>query len=106
MTKPIDERWVAQADGYVGCDRSEEHGMPPGSYAPVICRMDDAGRAKLAAAAPEMARALLAIEWEGNIQDEAGCPECGALVRTTMRPGKVHLDDCSIDAALRKAGVR
>lgn len=58
-------------------------------------------RAKLAAAAPEMARLLLALEWAGNIgQGGYGCAECSGEARH-----KKHYPDCALLAVLRKAGV-
>lgn len=59
----------------------------------------------LIAAAPDMARVLLAIEWNGPSAWQAGasgsCPSCGAQ----EGDGK-HRDGCALEAALRKAGVR
>jgi hypothetical protein len=54
--------------------------------------------AKLMAAAPDMARVLLAVEW-GGLTDPCAhvCPACGR---------SEHTPDCALDAALRKAGVR
>lgn len=54
-------------------------------------------RARLAAAAPDMACVLLAVEWSS----ESACPICQAY----EYEGK-HKPDCALDAALRKAGVR
>ncbi len=76
-------------------------------------------RAELAAAAPDLARALLAVEWEGGwTQDSGGstkqgraCSICGELLEQicptcegTRSTG--HGPDCALDDALRKAGVR
>ncbi len=49
-------------------------------------------RAQLAAAAPEMARLLLELEW-----DHAECNICGGTHE--------HESDCRLVAVLRKAGV-
>lgn len=54
------------------------------------------GRARLAAAAPDLVRALLVAEqWSG------ACVCCGKLHRVHG-----HHATCALDAALRKAGVR
>lgn len=64
---------------------------------------------RLMAAAPDLVRALLAVEW--LLDDDklySGCPACGGT-----KPGcsewpniEGHRSDCILDAALRKAGVR
>jgi hypothetical protein len=59
---------------------------------------DSNDRAKLAAAAPDMARLLIEIEWQGD-EVRYRCPSCGGGT-----PG--HESDCALDAVLRKAGVR
>lgn len=73
------------------------------------------GDQELIAAAPDMARVLLAIEWAGRAGPagdiRAACPSCGAD-RSEMYDGRGpvvvvdHDADCALDAALRKAGVR
>ena len=64
-------------------------------------------RACLAAAAPELVRALLAVEWKGveDYDPVAACPACGGHPPLGNLPGR-HEPDCALDAALRKAGVR
>lgn len=57
-----------------------------------------ADRARLAAAAPDLVRALLAVEWIGP-EAHRRCSSCGA---SDIRG---HYDDCALAAALRKAGV-
>ncbi len=54
-----------------------------------------AARAKLVAAAPDLVRALLAVEWH-----HGECDICGAFERDGHEP------DCPVGGALRKAGVR
>lgn len=54
----------------------------------------DEARARLAAAAPELVRVLLAVEF---IKD-GFCPSCHCY--------DGHAKGCALDAALRKAGVR
>lgn len=55
-------------------------------------------RAKLAACAPELARLILAVEWEWGYGDR--CPWC----KNGKEPG--HDPACSMLAVLRKAGLR
>jgi|SRR5882762_2583729 len=52
------------------------------------------------AAAPEMCRALLAVEWggTGNYGSCAACPDCGG-------EGHRHESDCDLDTAITKAGL-
>lgn len=64
-------------------------------------------RAKLAAAAPQLVRALLAVEWGGmepgmDGGGEACCPDCGNF--HFVAGGPTHRDWCSVDAALTAAG--
>lgn len=56
---------------------------------------DERARARLAAAAPELARVLLAVEFDAH---GGFCPSCRGL--------GYHKPECTLDAALRKAGVR
>ena len=56
----------------------------------------DVARARLASAAPDMARVLLACEWA----DGGRCPVC------VGRPSTLHDTACALDLSLRKAGVR
>ena len=60
-------------------------------------------RVRLMAAAPDLARALLAVEEEMS-RVESYCYVCGTLTCE----GKVaaHAPDCILDAALKRAGVR
>lgn len=55
----------------------------------------DVGR--LAAAAPDLFRALLAVEWSANPGGRE-CPTCSGMT------GLGHEPDCALDAALKKAG--
>ena len=90
--KPWEQTWEA-----IGSDLT----MPPGAefFGGDGTEADEAN-AKLAAAAPDMARALLAIEWRGGVQGDSGmCPSCSVFA------GFSHAPNCALDAALRKAGV-
>lgn len=51
---------------------------------------------RLASAAPDLVRVLLAIEWDGPY---GRCPIC-------CESSQPHDPDCRLDAALKKAGVR
>lgn len=68
-----------------------------------------AARSKLAAAAPDLARALLEVEWgacdEGH---NPACPSCGGAGPVDGAPWRTsgHGPGCALDAALRKAGIR
>lgn len=66
------------------------------------------GRARLASAAPDMARVLMAIEWSCIGPGEQACPWCGAfeVQLNANKPSRTHVPDCALDAALRKAGLR
>lgn len=130
MTKPHEETWEYRPTREDVVVRE-----PNGDYA--IMDLDhDAefnpthildARGRLAAAAPEMARLLLELEWAGSEWDYGGsdpcCPCCGerapmqvhipakridAYTRTEARDevryGK-HTDNCQLVAVLRKAGV-
>jgi hypothetical protein len=77
---------------------------------------DSVARARLAAAAPEMARLLLSLQWVDTSDGEyrERCPVCQN--RTRLPPdGRMgiplqihddrHSDSCALVAVLRKAGV-
>jgi len=91
------------------------------SPAPGVDPDYEAARARLAAAAPDMARELLDVEWCGmaNIDieyDLPACPSCngidpsGSDSQIKKAESELftvgHKTDCALDAALRKAGVR
>lgn len=93
--KPWEETWRALGGGIVCGD------MTPDSWSCAFWHpsgpIDErAARARLAAAAPDLARALLSVEWE----DYSGrCPWCSAI------RGADHRADCERQSALKKAGV-
>lgn len=60
---------------------------------------DDAGRCRLAAAAPEMARLLLRYAEGVGPSADGDCPECDEPVRHR------HKAKCALLAVLNKAGV-
>lgn len=61
----------------------------------------DESRANLMIAAPELVRALLAVEWqEVEYLPTHACVNCHALDSVG------HAPDCALDAALKKASVR
>ena len=91
--KPWEEIWLYghnEGAHFLSCAPQETTAVFGGA--------DPEARARLASAAPDMARLLLSIEIVG---DGAGyCPACGQL-----RPDEPHKDDCDWLMALRKAGV-
>lgn len=109
MAKPWEETWtvveIPKPSG-IAADWPTEYQVES-EHVPML-DMSDLAHATLQAAAPELVRALLAVEWGGEfrrVSNAVGvmCPACHA------RPdqhGKVHKPTCLIDAALRKAGVR
>lgn len=102
MTKPWDETWFTSMKGS-GVLLSREGEC--GDEIPLIARSIEQAsgdmqlaRLELAAAAPEMARALLTVEKAMAAEmDFFWC--CNAHAPT-------HASTCPLDAALRKAGVR
>jgi hypothetical protein len=102
--KPWEEEWGVGGYGELTY-REPDPSLPKGEvFIPWsnVARptQENLARVDFAAAAPDMARALLAIEWSGN---EAGTA-CPAHLHCDARTG--HAIDCALDAALRKAGVR
>lgn len=76
--------------------------MAPPAYQPVGA--DDVARAQLAAAAPDLARALLKVEWRGESRGCEVCVGCQVEAPYEPKPGEPHESDCFADAALTKAG--
>lgn len=112
MTKPWEEAWTKS----VNVDGADGVGLqfPDGRRAyfgslwsgrsvqfDTECGVDsdplDEDRAKLASAAPDMARMLLRFEW---CLAPGGCPACNNLMPYE------HKADCKLDDLFRKAGVR
>lgn len=99
----LDETWrvfdepTPLAMGYVVRAQVEEPSGLAGAWLPAT----SPEQARLASAAPDMARALLACEWAGRVVDgvHCACPLCDNVAPD-------HLPDCALDAALRKAGIR
>lgn len=99
--KPWEETWHV---GQLGVE--DEDGVP---VLADVFEVFGAVDARLAAAAPDLVRALLAVEWSGRPGD-AHCEWCGApaedrYTRDGWTPIGEHEDDCPRQAALRKAGV-
>lgn len=98
--KPLDETWAVTAHGGVGDANGPPHlwigGFVQSGGSALRPDSTDIARARLAAAAPDLARALLSVEWE----DYSGrCPWCSAI------RGADHRADCERQSALKKAGV-
>ena len=127
MTRPIDETWTAAEHGV---DLIHPDGMTSGilwseqerDMGRTLEERDahrafDAARARLAAAAPAMARLLVGLEWGADICigydniTALGCPSCGGLqhdpgTRADFDHHTVgHDPDCALVAVLRAAGV-
>lgn len=91
--KPWDETWHV---GQLGVE--DEDGVPVLADVFEVFGDDDA---RLAAAAPDLVRALLATEWiyQGHETGERECPWC------MSEEWQSHDPACVRQAALRKAGV-
>lgn len=92
--KPWEEDWYPD----FGDDENDPVVMRSGDDSVQAAWIENEQRAKLLAAAPDLARALLEVEWA---EDETG-PYCPSCLRWRK---KGHADDCATAAALRKAGV-
>lgn len=112
MSKPWEEEWAAARGGnYVGPHHFGDSGWwevrdsDETTLLTTGAPLDDAGsgeaRARLASAAPDMARLLLELEWCDD--DGHYCPSCGY---SRFRTPQTHAPDCRLVAVLRKAGVR
>ncbi len=125
--KAHEETWELTEDWVDDDGKRHTNDVINGSSTEVFLSASDSyDRLRLAAAAPEMARLLLELQWagdEGGYDGRPCCPCCYALppekvhrpsvridayTRTEARDeilyGK-HSDDCRLVAVLRKAGV-
>lgn len=103
MTKPWEETWEADLDGDMTIETAGN-----GSKVLQAINRDEPGdgpaealaRLRLAAAAPDMCRALSRVEWKAEVdgfgQSYRACPECGCS------PPR-HDRMCGLDAALKKS---
>jgi hypothetical protein len=94
--KPWDEYWSAAGEQVEG--EADVTWRVHGEGIVIAANVDE-DRALLMAAAPDMARVLLAVEWGGE-HEVALCPTCAQWKKDG------HASDCKLDSALRKAGVR
>lgn len=96
--KPAEEQWRSAGTTLLIGD------FPIGTMCDVKGTLvdDDVARAKLAAAAPEMLRVLLQVEWEGG--DCAGTSVCPACAADKYPENRRRHDACPLDAALTAAG--
>lgn len=109
MSEPWLETWeVSQGKGLVSIDNPIEQILLGATV--------DMQHVVLAAAAPDMCRALLAVEWAGTCnshevmcyEPHAICPKCGGADphESFVHPDEAgHHHDCTFDAALTKAGL-
>lgn len=102
--KPWLEKWEINEPGVVSTGTTGDatfYSMDLSEYA---VRSD---RAQLAAAAPDMCRALLAVEWNGMAYgNTACCPACGNIWEGEgSQPRETHAEACKLDAALTKADL-
>lgn len=105
--KPWEENWIEfEANAGFPAFAAKVSGQELRVFESLSGDDDDISRARLAAAAPDMARVLLEIEWDG---EDSRCPDCGGLNPkfwpNRAQPEDGHKKDCKLDAALRKAGV-
>lgn len=103
MSKPHEETWIDEGSDGTLLYRDEDGDDIEFGNIP------DPDRARLAAAAPEMARLLLelAAKW---VAEQNGGPcyfRCESCEFEVVKPGSAenHADDCRLVAVLRKAGV-
>lgn len=90
--KPWEEEWSVG-----GPDGTELHHGEGGSSC-VEFGPEEQEAVALAAAAPDLYRALKAVEWDGLRCGSPCCPSCEAY----YVPGN-HEPDCTLNAALKKA---
>lgn len=91
---------VADPESRTGSSEKDCVRLPGGFIIAFDADTDElaAERARLAAAAPALARALLGMEWAAMDRDqEHVCAECWGLEHK-------HEDGCAVDAALTSAG--
>lgn len=104
--KPWEEAWFVHEDtaGEPDVYRSPD----PDTLARVLAsdgtEPEDFARARLAAAAPEMARLLLS-RYEKHAENDAGNDSTDWYCLACGRGGLPHAPDCRLVAVLRKAGV-
>jgi len=97
MRKPWEADWNTDKDGrLISSDKAVNVGYVFAAtvYEEAVAEPEDA---RLAAAAPMLARALCLVEWEGD----SGCPACDGYDDN----GSLHTVDCPVDAALTAAGL-
>jgi len=104
IVKTLEESWLLKDGDIVTSDGECVIEQSYTGKAP-----NEAERYQLAAAAPDMARVLIAIEWRYPYEHGGVCPACDCFNPDGDAPigyAKGHEEDCPLDAALRKAGVR
>lgn len=102
MSKPWLETWKLTGRDDDSGPIYKGHGVSRGTWVQAIFTTEKI--AALCAAAPDMCRALLAVEW---IDYDEHCPFCRAERGVSAVPGRrpvVH-ESCWVDVALTKAGL-
>lgn len=100
MTKPWEETWAVEREDLIADDGTRS--LAPWwnvsrSATSLVGTEFREEAAKLVAAAPDMARVLLDIEW--SAEEGRFCPSC------LHGRGEGHSDACALKAALMKAGL-
>lgn len=98
--RPWEEEWFDSGLGSIDVIH------PDGHTETGVMTIDPCERTRLVSAAPDLVRALLAVEWVELEPHNLVCPSCGAPDPTDLKNGKGHEVHCALDAALRKSGVR
>ena len=104
MAGPWEEEWTWHDATYPNSGHSGYVAFPAGrmaiQYDPAnYSQSEGAARGRLAAAAPEMARMLLELEWISTYET-IDCRICGG-----EKTAGGHEPDCKLVAVLTKAGV-
>lgn len=100
-----EETWTAEPEN----DEPDSLWMVLDSESPRCLVADTISEAqsRLIAAAPDMARVLLEVEWSAQNQyGQAQCPSCRGDEYKDGEPRTGHEEHCALFAALQKAGVR
>ncbi len=100
--KPHEQTWEAAYDGAIVLPHDGGGQYVIARVVPLGVPPQEDDNARLIAAAPDLTRVLLAVEWVSTHRYNEGfwCPTCKGAKQIG------HDADCALEAALRKAGVR